>query len=246
MSEKPQTQRKQTMHADRQLITNAQQEAKEDARRIDRRVDALVIELTDLQRDHTALLVQEAAELEAAEARIRQEARTLAEPQELVAAETPQAESERLRKVLDEVRTNQAEHAANLDRLEHRTDALRANSAADRLLTRKNAEQVKEWCDTIEAHRVWLQEIEKKVGASSENTGAVLADILGRLEALEVKDIQRSADIATANKAADRLAQSSKDLWRKVWKIEEAIDAMKYRRMVGNLFRRVADAVDGG
>ena len=175
-----------SMHADRQLITNAQQEAKEDARRIDRRVDALVIELTDLQRDHTALLVQEAAELEAAEARIRQEARTLAEPQELVAAETPQAESERLRKVLDEVRTNQAEHAAHLDRLEHRTDALRANSAADRLLTRKNAEQVKECFDTIEAHRVWLR------------------------------------------------------------KIEEAIDAMKYRRMVGNLFRRVADAVDGG
>ena len=82
MSEKPQTQRKQTMHADRQLITNAQQEAKEDARRIDRRVDALVIELTELQRNHTALLVQvqkKAAELEAAEARIRQEARTLAE-----------------------------------------------------------------------------------------------------------------------------------------------------------------------
>jgi DNA-binding transcriptional regulator GbsR (MarR family) len=38
-----------------QLITNAQQEAKEDARRIDRRVDALVIELTELQRNHTAL-----------------------------------------------------------------------------------------------------------------------------------------------------------------------------------------------
>ena len=34
--------------------------------------------------------------------------------------------SERLRKVLDEVRTNQAEHDARLDRLEHRTDALRA------------------------------------------------------------------------------------------------------------------------
>ena len=34
--------------------------------------------------------------------------------------------------------------------------------------------------------------------------------------------------------------------WRAVWKIEEAIDAMHYRRMVGNLFRRVADAVDGG
>ena len=157
-----------SMHADRQLITNAQQEAKEDARRIDRRVDALVIELTELQRNHTALLVQvqkKAAELEAAEARIRQEARTLAEPQELVAAETPQAESERLRKVLDEVRTNQAEHAANLDRLEHRTDALRANSAADRLLTRKNAEQVKECFDTIEAHRVWLRKIEEAIDA---------------------------------------------------------------------------------
>jgi hypothetical protein len=69
---------------------------------------------------------------------------------------------------------------------------------------------------------------------------------MGRLETLEVKDIQRSADLATANKATDLLAQSSKDLWRKVWKIEEAIDAMHYRRMVGNLFRRVADAVDGG
>ena len=138
------------------------------------------------------------------------------EPQELVAAETPQAESERLRKVLDEVLTNQAEHAAHLDRLEHLTDALRANSAADRLLTRKNAEQVKECFDTIEAHRVWLRKIEQQAGAYSENTGAVLADIMGRVETLEV----------TANKATDLLAQ--------------------YRRMVGNLFRRVADAVDGG
>ena len=75
-----------SMHADRQLITNAQQEAKEDARRIDRRVDALVIELTDLQRNHTALLVQvqsKASELAthrtATESRIKQEARTLAE-----------------------------------------------------------------------------------------------------------------------------------------------------------------------
>ena len=69
MSEKPQTQRKQTaaevaeqlrasMHADRQLITNAQQEAKEDARRIDRRVDALVIELTELQKNHADLSTQ--------------------------------------------------------------------------------------------------------------------------------------------------------------------------------------------
>ena len=63
MSEKPQAaevaeQLRASMHADRQLITNAQQEAKEYARRIDRRVDALVIELTELQRNHTALLVQ--------------------------------------------------------------------------------------------------------------------------------------------------------------------------------------------
>jgi len=75
MSEKPQAQRK-------QLITNAQQEAKEDARRIDRRVDALVIELTELQRhfaDLSAQVQKKAAELEAAEARNRQEARTLAE-----------------------------------------------------------------------------------------------------------------------------------------------------------------------
>ena len=93
MSEKPQAQRKQTaaevaeqlrasMHADRQLITNAQQEAKEDARRIDRRVDALVIELTELQKNHADLSTQvkkKAAELAAAEARIQQEARTLAE-----------------------------------------------------------------------------------------------------------------------------------------------------------------------
>ena len=138
--------------------------------------------------------------------------------EKMAAVETPQDEIEQLREDL-------AEHAAHLDRLEHRTDALRSSAAADRLLIRKNAEQVK---------------------AAAENTGAVLADIMGRLETLEVKDLQRSADPATANKAADRLAQSSKDLWRKVWKIEEAIDAMKYRRMVGNLFRRVADAVDGG
>ena len=170
---------------------------------------------------------------------------------------TPQDEIEQLREDL-------AEHATHLDLLQQNADSqrtnwaadrmrltqevkeLRENAAADRLLIRNNAEQVKELCDTIEAHRVWLRKIEQQAGAAYENTGAVLADIMGRLETLEVKDIQRSADPATANKAADRLAQSSKDLWRKVWKIEEAIDAMKYRRMVGNLFRRVADAVDGG
>lgn len=164
------------------------------------------------------------------------------EPQELVAAETPQAEIERLRKVLDEVQTNQAEHATHLDLLQQNADSqrtnwaaermrlnalaqVRENAAADRLLTRKNAEQVKECFDTIEAHRVWLRKIEQQAGAAYENTGAVLADIMGRLETLEVKDIQRSADLATANKV---------------------IDAMHYRRMVGNMFRRVADAVDGG
>lgn len=143
------------------------------------------------------------------------------EPQELVAAETPQAEIERLRKVLDEVQTNQAEHAAHLDQLAHRADLERAERAADRMRLNALAQEVKE-------------------------LRAVLADIMGRVETLEVKDIQRSADLATANKATDLLAQSSKDLWRKVWKIEEAIDAMHYRRMVGNLFRRVADLVDGG
>jgi len=129
------------------------------------------------------------------------------EPQALVAVETPQDPFERLRKVLDEVQTNQAEHATHLDLLQQNADRqrtnwaadrmrlnalaqevkeLRDNAAEDRLLNRNNAEQVKKWCDTIEAHRVWLR------------------------------------------------------------KIEEAIDAVHYRRMVGNLFRRVADAVDGG
>ena len=165
----------------------------------------------------------------------------------MAAVETPQGEIERLRKVLDEVQTNQAEHAAHLDGLAHRADIeraeraadrmrlnalaqevkeLRENAAADRLLIRNNAEQVKELCDTIEAHRVWLRKIEQQAGAAYENTGAVLADIMGRLETLEVKDIQRSEDLATANKATDLLAQ--------------------YRRMVGNMFRRVADLVDGG
>ena len=105
------------------------------------------------------------------------------EPQALVAAETPQDEIERLRKVLDEVQTNQAEHAAHLDRLAHRADLERAERAADRM----------------------------------------------RLNALaqEVKELRENA-------AADRLSAN------------KAIDAMHYRRMVGNLFRRVADAVDGG
>jgi len=168
------------------------------------------------------------------------------EPQALVAVETPHDHLQHLLEVVNEMQTNQAEHAAHLDGLAHRADIeraeraadrmrlnalaqevkeLRENAAADRLLIRNNAEQVKELCDTIEAHRVWLRKIEQQAGAAYENTGAVLADIMGRLETLEVKDIQRSADLATANKV---------------------IDAMKYRRMVGNLFRRVADAVDGG
>ena len=100
---------------------------------------------------------------------------------------------EQLRTALNELQTNQAEHATHLDLLQQNADSQRTNWAADRM----------------------------------------------RLNAL-------AQDIATANKARDQLAQSSKDLWRKVGKIEEAIDAMKYRRMVGNLFRRVADAVDGG
>ena len=121
-----------------------------------------------------------------------------------------------LLEVVNEMQTNQAEHAAHLDQLAHRADLERAERAADRLLIRNNAEQVKECFDTIEAHRVWLRKIEQQAGAYSENTGAVLADIMGRVETLEV----------TANKATDLLAQ--------------------YRRMVGNLFRRVADLVDGG
>lgn len=156
----------------------------------------------------------------------------------MAAVETPQGEIERLRKVLDEVQTNQAEHAAHLDQLAHRADLERAERAADRMRLNSLAQEVKDLRDNASA--------EQQAGAYSENTGAVLADIMGRVETLEVKDIQRSEDIATANKATDRLAQSSKDLWRKIWKVEEAIDAMKYRRMVGNLFRRVADAVDGG
>jgi len=110
------------------------------------------------------------------------------EPQALVAVETPHDHLQHLLEVVNEMQTNQAEHAAHLDRLEHRTDALRTNSAADRLLIRKNAEQVKELCDTIEAHRVWLRKIEQQAGAAYENTGAVLADIMGRLETLEVKE----------------------------------------------------------
>jgi len=122
------------------------------------------------------------------------------DPQALVAVETPQDQIEQLRKVLDEMQTNQAEHAAHLDRLAHRADIERAERAAERMRLNAIAPEVKE-------------------------LRAVLADIMGRLETLEVKDIQRSADLATANKV---------------------IDAMHYRRMVGNLFRRVADAVDGG
>lgn len=93
----------------------------------------------------------------------------------MAAVETPQGEIEHLRKVLDEVQTNQAEHAAHLDQLAHRADLeraeraadrmrlnslaqevkeLRENAAADRLLIRNNAEQVKKWCDTVESHRV--------------------------------------------------------------------------------------------
>ena len=97
------------------------------------------------------------------------------DPQALVSTHAD-GQIEQLMQAVNDVQTNQAEHAAHLDRLEHRTDALRSSAAADRLLIRKNAEQVK---------------------AAAENTGAVLADIMGRLETLEVKDIQRSADIAT-------------------------------------------------
>ena len=141
------------------------------------------------------------------------------EPQALVAAETPQDQFERLRKVLDEVQTNQAEHAAHLDRLEHRTDALRANSAANRLLTSKNAEQL-------------------------------------NALAQEAKELRSNA--AQAEREIDRLTAQTKtaaeELWAQIERIDDkiikvlstAIGAMRYRRMVGNLFRRVADLVDGG
>ncbi len=115
------------------------------------------------------------------------------EPQELVAAETPQAE-------IDQLREELAEHATHLDLLQKNADSQRTNWAAERMRLNAIAPEVKE-------------------------LRAVLADIMGRVETLEVKDIQRSADLATANKV---------------------IDAMHYRRMVGNMFRRVADAVDGG
>lgn len=48
----------------------------------------------------------------------------------MAAVETPQGEIERLRKVLDEVQTNQAEHAAHLDQLAHRADLERGNVSA--------------------------------------------------------------------------------------------------------------------
>lgn len=115
------------------------------------------------------------------------------EPQELVAAETPQAE-------IDQLREELAEHATHLDLLQKNADSQRTNWAAERMRLNAIAPEVKE-------------------------LRAVLADIMGRVETLEVKDIQRSADLATANKV---------------------IDAMHYRRMVGNMFRRVADLVDGG
>jgi len=121
------------------------------------------------------------------------------EPQALVAVETPQDPFERLRKVLDEVQTNQAEHAAHLDQLAHRADLqrtnwaadrmrlnalaqevkeLRDNAAADRLLIRNNAEQVKECFDTIEAHRVWLRKIEQQAGRMVGNMFRRVADLV--------------------------------------------------------------------
>ena len=102
---------------------------------------------------------------------------------------------------IDQLREELAEHATHLDLLQKNADSQRTNWAAERMRLNAIAPEVKE-------------------------LRAVLADIMGRVETLEVKDIQRSEDLATANKATDLLAQ--------------------YRRMVGNLFRRVADAVDGG
>lgn len=164
---------------------------------------------------------------------------TVMSGEKMAAVETPQDEIEQLREDL-------AEHATHLDLLQQNADSQRTNWAADRMRLNALAQEVKELRENAAADRLLIRNNAEQVKAAAENTGAVLADIMGRLETLEVKDIQRSADPATANKAADRLAQSSKDLWRKVWKIEEAIDAMKYRRMVGNMFRRVADLVDGG
>ena len=134
------------------------------------------------------------------------------EPQALVAAETPQDQFERLRKVLDEVQTNQAEHATHLDLLQQNADSQRTNWAAERM----------------------------------------------RLNALaqEVKELRSNA--AQAEREIDRLTAQTKtaaeELWAQIERIDDkiikvlstAIGAMRYRRMVGNLFRRVADAVDGG
>jgi len=92
---------------------------------------------------------------------------------------------------IDQLREELAEHATHLDLLQKNADSQRTAWAAERMRLNAIAPEVKE-------------------------LRAVLADIMGRVETLEV----------TANKATYLLAQ--------------------YRRMVGNLFRRVADAVDGG
>ena len=101
---------------------------------------------------------------------------TVMSGEKMAAVETPQDEIEQLREDL-------AEHATHLDLLQQNADSqcvgwaadrmrltqevkeLRENAAADRLLIRNNAEQVKELCDTIEAHRVWLRKIEHTLAA---------------------------------------------------------------------------------
>ena len=84
---------------------------------------------------------------------------------------------------IDQLREELAEHATHLDLLQKNADSQRTAWAAERMRLNAIAPEVKE-------------------------LRAVLADIMGRVETLEVKDIQRSEDLATANKATDLLAHA--------------------------------------
>ena len=113
------------------------------------------------------------------------------EPQELVAAETPQAE-------IDQLREELAEHATHLDLLQKNADSQRTNWAAERMRLNAIAPEVKE-------------------------LRAVLADIMGRVETLEVKDIQRSADLATALKCVRIWTDNVNALHLKIDRVEGAM-----------------------
>ena len=121
-----------------------------------------------------------------------------AQAQVSTADETPQGEIEQLLRLVNEVQTDQAEHAAHLDQLAHRADLQHTSWATDRMRLNALAQEVKELRDNAAADRLLIRNAEQtatgKLDALSEELWAQIERLDDRLDKLvDTKQPQKPA-----------------------------------------------------